>query len=279
MGTIGVKFVVGLFAFSASLAFATTNACPTGTNGAGLPAAGSVANNNLITSGSFPGGAGADGTCFGLDLTFSNFSVSAVNNLNNSAYVFQAGGAGNNPITSPITMTFSSERGAAGADAGNNDNINNFSTNATTALLQNLAYVVTASGGDQINQVKVSFGGVGIDANGAGSATINVCEGLAVSGNFASGNCTGAGTHFFTTTINLATTTSLTIALTGSSTIVSINAQTALTGHNGGNISSFLTMTDEFDQIATGVPEPATFTLFGTALVGIGFLRHRRKKS
>src|SRR5579871_4652825 len=163
MRTIGARFIVGLIAFS-GLAFATPNACPTATNGSGLPAVGSSSPTNQIGA-TF--GGNPSGSCQGVDLTFSNFSVSTVNNLNNSAYVFQSGAAG------ALGLTFASERGAASVntDGDNNDGLNNFSQTSSSAQTQNLSYVVTATASNKITEVVLSETGSSL-ASGGGSGSI-----------------------------------------------------------------------------------------------------------
>ena len=277
MKVFGVR-LIGALALSAAAAFGATNACPP-SNGSGLPASGAVVDNNVSSPG-FPGGPGPAGTCTAVDLTFSNF---AVINLVNRLYVYGGGGAGNNPVANPLFLTFATERGTAtGVDTSNDDGVNNFTNKVTTPFVvgfQDTANVI--SGTDKIDQLKISVGGLVI--NGSANLQVIACENVSISGNFTAGQCTTAGGTVVTQTLDLSTATSLTLALTPT-TVVSINNKVTLVGLGGGgtnNASSFLTMTNEFDQITApiGTPEPATFAMLGSALVGLGFLRHRRGKT
>jgi hypothetical protein len=294
--------VAGLLVFSASLSHATISACATTTTGSVITTYGTVNTNN--------------NGCSSVDLNFDTLSNTM--GTDNVMRVWATGGtitAGPTPNT--ITTTTLHTNGCTvttGCDAGSETSW--YDTNGFSTVTGNEQFRVVANNGSSnqdagyrwafsaLNVIAPTFlnygssdvvtavvsfcfdantsatantGGCAASgqngqytitwsANGADSTTVSALSGLATGNVTADGS--GVGTQGVTFTIPTS------IRLTANTIFVS----TVLTV-NGAN-SSDLALLDfgyGIDQYGQA-PEPSTFGLMGSALLGLGFLARRRRK-
>ena len=270
----------------AGVAFATMNTCPNAT------ATSSVSNGVTSNSVTIPGVAANDlqfltPGCTAIDLTFTNFGASTfsggVNGIGSLAGTYLAetpSGISGNPLANPDMLTFASVKGAASVaiDGNANDGNNNFvSDHPSNAIVDNIHYNVGLSGNNAAARVwgiVLTVARPVIQSGTSGSITIDVCS-AGTTLITTSSACTTAGGTFSTHTLTLSTAASQSISIDFPTHLSTLDVTTivTLTGSGGGNFAGF----DTFSETPFESPEPATFALVGFALLGLGFLRYRRK--
>ena len=281
-----------LFALFVPLMFGSTNNCPNAT------ASSSVSNGSTSNTVTIPGaGPGNDlstlgaAGCTAVDLKFSNFNNSTFAGTGQNGAETLAGtylaetpaGVSNNPLTNPDTLLFATATsGTNGNNNGNNnDGSNNWVTSAGGVIADAITYNVINSGNNPaamiyglvltVSQPVIQTGGA------SGSIVVYICEGASITGQIKSAAaCTTAGGTLVTSTLTLATGTSqtLNIALPTPARDFDVTTVINLTGGGGPHVAGF----DMFSEQWVETPEPSTFALIGSALVGIGLLRFRRQK-
>jgi hypothetical protein len=150
-------------------------------------------------------------------------------------------------------------------------------------------YTVTVGTGFNISSVYTAAAGG--NAPGMTTASVFAVKDLCLGGAFVinlvnnTDTCTGGtavtpvtGQDQFTLGA-YATTSSGTIPLGSAQTVVGVSDEINLNGgtvNNYGNTAAIYSMTNEFNQTSSGVPEPATCLLLGSALLGLGALWRKR---
>jgi hypothetical protein len=149
-------------------------------------------------------------------------------------------------------------------------------------------YTVTVGTGWNVTSVYTAAAG-GI-APGMTTASVFAVKDLCVGGTFVinvllnTDTCTGTlvtpvtGQDQFTLG-NYAATSSGTIPLGSAQTVLNVSDEINLYGgtvNNGGGTAAIYSMANEFNQTASGVPEPGTCLLLGSALLGLGALWRKR---
>ena len=293
MKTRQIKAALAALVISGSLAVAGINNCPNSTSSASfsngvaaslqtIPGSGATTANSLNTA-SLAGSVG----CTAVDLTFSNFTVTGSGGANGAltaggTYVAETpAGVTGNPGANPDVLTFASVRGAAtsGADGNNNDGNNNFESNLfTNGVSDDIAYAVSAAAGSKIYAIVLTITDPVVQnlalPTATGTFQIDVCVGGTATGIHTT-SCP-SGTLVQSPVFNLASAASQTFALSFSSPVTRADITTAI-ALNGfvTNVAGFGTFSEQFDE----APEPSTFVLLGGALVAMGGLYRRRKKS
>ncbi len=226
--------------------------------------------------------------CTSVDQTFNNFGLANTGSGPNgqptaaSTYLFETPtGSVFNPLTTPTVLTYSTLRGTSGGTA---DTFNNFdiSPPATSTVTTDIFNLVTVGNGHKDYAIILNLTDYSVSLLGSMSIEVTVCSGGAVTGT-AFTSCTGGGnpggTMFQQTftvpantsnagTVNLG---SLGLGPTGTS---SFYMDTRVTVRAGIFDSSLVTFSEGFQE----TPEPSTYLLSGSALLGLAGLRLFRSR-
>lgn len=275
-------------------------ACPgLQTSGAqtGFPVAGSSSLSNSIAN--FSSG------CQQGDKQFTDFAstnpASGTSGHGTGVHLGASGTTG----TNPIYVTFSTQRGAADrSDNNDDDGHNNWSVSANIIAGGNATQTSTVSyllnvdttdpspdgGNYAISSLNLALTGVNIDgstANDFVNVNMAICIG-ATSTTFTASDCSDGVIHHIILDLsssNSGTVTGTQFNLTDPATevaivdTISLGASAPSSYPPFSNTSSLDLLTNQINQAEAGptVPEPATFGLVGCALLGLGFLKRKRK--
>jgi hypothetical protein len=281
-----------MLVLAACSALATVNNCPSGTATATVSSgAGTNPNVPIMGAGGSPANdfasLGAPG-CTNVDLNFNNFAGSfsgtganGILTLAGTYFASTPSGTAYDPLTSPTSVLISSVRGAANVstDEDNNDGNNNFISKTSSGshhVNDSLAFVITDSNPTLlINSINVTVN-FPVNQGVTGTITFNTCLGGTVTGIVTgAGSCT-SGT-FFATAMTLVTGNSqaFLITLPSAQSRIDFTSAIVLAGA-GNNYVGFDSIGFSFQEAA---PEPSTFVMLGSALIGLGVLGYRRRKS
>jgi hypothetical protein len=275
---LGLAAMPFVSAAAISCANSTTTSGVVAGQSAGIPIAPNATDDFATLNGNSPAG------CATVDMVFSGFTSSGGSASDSGTYigVGLSSGANQSIAAGPVTAVFSTIRGAdsVATDGDANDSTNNWVATTSTSNTYNLDYqVVTLA--SSVNSFTVDLAGVNLGTGGTPgtiTGTVSLCLGGTWSSGGTGGTCsTGAGNI---QTINLLSGTTFYDVQTTVPNLTTIGIENTFTitggSTSGLNGSTWITGFDEGFEFA---PEPSTFVLLGTALVGLGFLGARRKKA
>lgn len=179
-------------------------------------------------------------------------------------------GVGTNPLSNNVGIQWSGTVGAT----------NNWSQSVSgningSVWSDTITFEVKTTDGSSIDGATLLFGVLSNMSNTNFAVTESICANQSTF----SANCGGLGAPV-TLTIGPTTTSNQTLHLSFAAA-QDFAVQLVLTftsNHNGSNSFALDTVTTEWDSLSVA-PEPATFLLLGSALVGLGLLKRRKPKA